>query len=363
MKIAILGAGKMAQGVSYYLLDSAAVDEFVCYDNNKDNLLACEKYAGNKGRMVQLDVADFDKLVRKLDECHGIVNTLPYALLPETTRAAIIAGKSMVDLGGNDEVVAKQKAMHELAMAAKCTIAPACGLAPGIDSDLAFDAKNKLDACHTVKMFCGGLPQIPEGELRHALFFNEDGLYNEYAEFPQVIKDGKIQTLHYLLPQEDVGFGLNIFESALTHGAFSPDLNLWRNVQNVRYATLRWRGHFSVVREMIRTIPREKCIKQLKEKLAPAKEDMIIMVVEACGEFNGQRIKYHYSFCDTFDRATGLSAMQRCTAFPAAETLLQILTNRNWPHGVVYHEPFVNIPQMLDRVMTKYRIPICGNYI
>ena len=143
-KIAVLGAGLQAQAVAHYLLHDPRCEEFVCYDISKDNLAKCEKFAGNKGQMRQLDVTDFDKLVRKLDECHGIVNTLPYALLAETTRAIIVAGKSAVDLGGNDEVVAKQKTLHGLAASAGATIAPACGLAPGLISDLAWSAKKHL---------------------------------------------------------------------------------------------------------------------------------------------------------------------------------------------------------------------------
>jgi len=349
MKIAILGAGSVARAVALYLLNDKRVTSFTCFDQSKDNLLIIENYAGEKGKVRWLNATNFNRLVRKLCQFDGVINALPYALLAETTRACIIAGKSMVDLGGNTEVVNEQRGMHETALLSKATIVPACGLAPGVISDMAFEGMRMLTKTNNIEMFCGGLPQHPQGELMHGLFFNEEGLYNEYAEKPEIIKDGLKCEMPFLLPQTDVYFNTPRFksklESALTHGAFHPALDLWNKTKNVSYATLRYPGHFEKVREMIKNLDRAECVKQLKEKLGPAGDDLVALRVAATGKLNEKTAIFETEFVDFCDEKIGLTAMQRCTGFPAAEVLLQVLTGA-WPNGVIYHEPFVNMDMM-----------------
>ena len=210
-------------------------------------------------------------------------------------------------------------------------------------------------------MYCGGLPQKPEGELRHALFFDAKGLYNECAELPKVIQDGVVATLPALRAECFKIFAYQqfseILESALTHGAFSADPKLWENVQNISYATLRYLGHFRKIREMIAALPREECIRQMKAKMSLAGKDLVILRVEAIGTVGiFSKAEYDYELIDFYDEKTGLSAMQRCTAFPATETILQILTG-NWPKGVVYHEPHLNMTAMIDN-LAKHNVNI-----
>jgi lysine 6-dehydrogenase len=349
-KIMVLGAGGMGQGACHYLSLGDSVEKFVCYDVSQDNLLKCERYIGKKGAVRHMDVADGKKLARVMGECDGIVNTLPYARIIEITRAAIAAKKPMVDLGGNDAVVIAQKVMSKLATQAGITIIPACGLAPGIISDLAFHLQKEYNA-ETLAMYCGGLPQAPQGELNHGLFFNVEGLYNEYAEHPFVIHHGQAKKMPPLYPLEDIIFNTQRFngrlEAALTHGAFDIDMDIWKRAESVFYATLRYSGHFGKVREMIKNLPRKECASQFQEKMPAGGKDMIILRVIASKTTSKTAIKAIAEIIDFYDEKTGLSAMQRCTAFPAAETLLQILSSKRWPKGVVHHEPYVNMKKML----------------
>lgn len=349
--IMVLGAGGMGQGACHYLSLNDSVKEFFCYDASQDNLIKCERYLGTKGVIRRINAVDSKKLMRQMAKCDGIVNTLPYALLTEITRAAIAAGKSMVDLGGNDKVVLQQKAMRQLAERAGATIVPACGLAPGIISDLAFHLQKKYNA-DTIGMYCGGLPQEPQSELRHSIFFNVEGLYNEYAEPPLVIQQGQTKKTPPLLQLEDIIFNAPQFsgrlEAALTHGAFDTNLNLWKGSQSVFYATLRYPGHFEQVREMIKNLPREECVKQFQEKMPTGGKDIIVLRAIA-GKKTGKTANEAIAeIIDFYDEETGLSAMQRCTAFPATETLLQILSSKQWPKSVVHHEPYINMKKMIS---------------
>ncbi|MFH1193595.1 MAG: saccharopine dehydrogenase C-terminal domain-containing protein [bacterium] len=349
-KIMVLGAGGMGQGACHYLSLHDLVEKFVCYDIFQDNLLKCEQYLGKKGAVQHLDAVDSKKLVRMMAECDGIVNTLPYARIPEITRAAIAAKKSMIDLGGNDEVVAKQKAMHQLAGQAGVTIVPACGLAPGIITDLGFHLQKRFNA-EIIAMYCGGLPQEPRGELNHSIFFNVEGLYNEYAEPSLIIRNGRVKEAPPLCPLGDIVFNTPAFngrlEVALTHGAFDANPNLWKGSQNVFYATLRYPGHFEKVREMIKNLPRGQCVGAFQQKMPTGGKDIIVLQVVAAKMTKKSRNAAIAEIIDFYDEETGLSAMQRCTAFPAAETLLQVLSSKRWPKGVVHHEPYVNMKKMI----------------
>lgn|GEM_PF-1895236 len=138
-----------------------------------------------------------------------------------------------------------------------------------------------------------------------------------------------------------------ILESALTHGAFDADLDLWGDVGNIFYATLRYPGHFEKVRTMLKSFPREECVRQLKEKMGPSAEDVIVLRVKVSGKGSAGQAVFAYELVDFYDPAERLTAMQRCTAFPAAETLLQIIGAGNWPRGVIHHERYIDIDLLI----------------
>ena len=61
---------------------------------------------------------------------------MPYRFNDTLARAAVMARTHFVDLGGNNDVVARELALDELARKAGVLIVPDCGLAPGLVSVL-----------------------------------------------------------------------------------------------------------------------------------------------------------------------------------------------------------------------------------
>ena len=49
-----------------------------------------------------------------------------------------------------------------------------------------------IDRPREVRMFCGGLPQKPRGELGYSLMFSVEGLTNEYCGEAVALRDGRI---------------------------------------------------------------------------------------------------------------------------------------------------------------------------
>jgi saccharopine dehydrogenase-like NADP-dependent oxidoreductase len=347
MKILILGAGQQGQAAAHFFVKTGSVKKIVCVDANRDNLKKCERHLGAKGVTFQMRIRPGKKLSKLMKEADGIFDSLPYALLETTTRLAIEAGAIKVDLGGNNEMVMKQKAMHDLAVQHKARIIPACGLAPGLVSDLGYALKQRAHSAEKITMYCGGLPIKTWGELNHAVYFSTEGLYNEYVEPPEVIVNSRRVMAVPLAYQPDIYFsGYDYLEAALTHGGFDTDLSLWEGVSNVSYATLRYQGHFAQVRELLKKYSREECVKIFNEKLKSPLPDLVVARVTCHGDFFTGVKELSYEFSDYGDEASGLTAMQRCTAFPAAETLLQAIKG-DWPTGVLQHERHVDVLRMM----------------
>jgi lysine 6-dehydrogenase len=78
---------------------------------------------------------------------------------------AVDAGVHFCDLGGNTEIVFKQKTLHERAKADKVSVVPDCGLAPGMVNIIAELGISRLDQVDAVRIYVGGLPQNPEPPL------------------------------------------------------------------------------------------------------------------------------------------------------------------------------------------------------
>ncbi|PIR66528.1 MAG: hypothetical protein COU51_03235 [Parcubacteria group bacterium CG10_big_fil_rev_8_21_14_0_10_36_14] len=353
-KIAVLGAGEQAQGVAYYLNHDPRVKEFVCYDNDDMRLYAIRKYLGSKGHIFLLDADDPDILLRVLQEgkYHGVFNALPYRLLPKTTQTIIMAGLPGVDLG---QATGEQEYLRDAAEQIDVSYARGCGMAPGIISDVGFAGIKELDKCFSVRMYCGGILQNPRGKLGHASFFSVPGLYYEYAATPYYIFGGKKVKGEPLMPGNSQTFVLHNdkkiinTEAAVTAEAFEPDIELWEEVSDtVSYATLRHTefSHFTKVRKALATKNEEEFIDWLWRNLIPkeGERDMMVWRVYVVGEKAGVKTTIIYESICMYNEQVCLSAMQQYTAFPATETLLQILSHpQSWPAGFPYHERHINM--------------------
>ena len=75
----------------------------------------------------------------------AVMSAIPYYFNAPMARAAVEAGVHFSDLGGNTEIVFKQKKLDDQAVAAGITVIPDCGLAPGMVNILAEYGIRRLD--------------------------------------------------------------------------------------------------------------------------------------------------------------------------------------------------------------------------
>src|SRR5687768_17025103 len=138
MHALILGAGLQAQTECFDLVNQRDLTEIVVADADLARARAlAQRWKDPRVVPVQLDASDEGATEKLLRGARATLSAVPYKLNALLARAAVRAGSSFCDLGGNNDVVAQELGLHEKAKAAGVTIVPDCGLAPGLVSILA----------------------------------------------------------------------------------------------------------------------------------------------------------------------------------------------------------------------------------
>ncbi|MFH1808013.1 MAG: saccharopine dehydrogenase C-terminal domain-containing protein [Pseudomonadota bacterium] len=284
-----------------------------------------------------LDAADLDATARAIAGSDAVMSCSAYWLNADLAAVAIAQKAHFNDLGGNTEVVQRELALDARARAAGVSIVPDCGLAPGLVNTLAAAGMGRLARCERVALRCGGLPQQPRGPLDYALSFSITGLTNEYTGQAFVLRDGALVTVPALAELEDIHFdGLPPLEAFVTTGGASTAPESFAGtVRDYDYKTMRYRGHCQKLRlldalglfslqpvevEAQQVVPRRLLEAVMGPRLSFADSRDLILVRVTCEGVlaDGSRARVVFEMVDRHDEATGLSAMERCTSFPAA---------------------------------------------
>src|SRR3989454_855177 len=95
------------------------------------------------------------------------------------------------DLGGNTEIVQRQKRLDPGGMRKGISAIPDCGLAPGMVNIIAAEGIRRVGEAETVKIYVGGLPQHPEPPLNYQIVYSLEGALDYYTTPSWVLRDGK----------------------------------------------------------------------------------------------------------------------------------------------------------------------------
>ncbi len=340
----ILGAGRQGVALAYDLARNGEAARVTLADLHTDvarraieRLQALLPATPCRFAAAVCDVARPDTLRPLLAGAQVVVSAVPYRFNVALTDAAVSAGCSFCDLGGNTDVVRQQLARHEPAAAAGVSVVPDCGLAPGLGNILAAHGIAALDTAEDVHVRCGGLPERPVGPLGYKLVFNFDGLINEYSGFGEFLRDGRRVQVPALTEPEELEFPPPVgrCEAAVTSGGTStcPDTFAGR-VRTYDYKTVRYPGHFAIMRALFglgcledrvkladgRVVEPRPVLRALFEHALayPEVRDLVVLRCTVRGQRGGRAVTRVYDLLDRHDEATGFSAMERTTAFPAA---------------------------------------------
>ncbi|MGH7730302.1 MAG: saccharopine dehydrogenase family protein, partial [Candidatus Eiseniibacteriota bacterium] len=207
MRMLVLGAGLQGSACAYDLLRRSEVERVTVADLKPDRLPRFLKpYVGKRLSVVKVHVEDA-RAVGKLMRGHqAVMNALPYYYNLAVTRAAITAGLHCADLGGNTEIVFKQKKLHAQAAKKGVSVIPDCGVAPGMVNILVAEGIRRIRDADAVKIYVGGLPQQPEPPLNYQIVYSLEGVLDYYTTLSWVLRDGKLTQVTALSERERVDF-------------------------------------------------------------------------------------------------------------------------------------------------------------
>lgn len=339
---AVLGGGRQGTAAAYDMARFGDAQQVLIADIS---LEAAQKSAARVNKLIgapiaeahQVDVTNHDQLKAFLDQVDSFLSAVPYWNNPGITRVAIEAKACMTDLGGNTDLVREQMKLSLQAQEAGIAIIPDCGQVPGMGTSLTVYAMSLLDETEEVKMWDGGNALHPRPPFKYILTFNIAGLTNEYYGVAHFIRNGQRVEVPTFLDEdyETVEFPEPIgkMEAFVAGGGTSTmPWTFEGKLKTLWNKTLRWPGHFAewktymqaglletepIQVQGVQVSPREVLHTLLDPKLRakPGEPDLVIVRVQAIGKKGGHAAQVIVELIDRYDKATGLTAMERTTGW------------------------------------------------
>lgn len=351
MRMLVLGAGLQGSACAYDLLQRPEVDRVTLADLHPERAAAFLKKRKTK-RLVtaRLDANKAGALQKLLRGHDAVMNALPYYFNYPVSKAAVSGGLHCADLGGNTEIVQKQKTLHKAAQRKKVSVIADCGLAPGMVNIIAAEGIRRVGEAETVKIFVGGLPQNPEPPLNYQIVYSLEGALDYYTTPSWVLREGRPARVDALSELEEVQFPSPVGTLEAFHTGGGISTMPWAysgKIRTMEYKTLRYPGHALIMRNIRemgllsldpvtvrgqKIVPRDAFIAAVSPQLSkPSGRDLVALRVAVAGK-NGKRVAWQ--LLDYYDEATGISAMMRTTGFSLAITGVMQVDGRIGSAGV-----------------------------
>jgi lysine 6-dehydrogenase len=359
MRMLVLGAGLQGSACAYDLLQQPAVERVTIADRRTDRLPKFLTAArGKRLKVAKLDAQKAGALERLMRGHDAVMCALPYYFNERVAKAAVSLGLNHSDLGGNTEIVQKQKKLHAKALKKGLSVIPDCGLAPGMINIIAAEGIRRVGDALSVKIYVGGLPQHPEPPLNYQIVYSLEGALDYYTTPSWVLRDGQPTRVDALSELETLTFPqpVGVLEAFHTGGGISTMPWKWAGrVQTMEYKTLRYPGHLAIMRPIrelglldlkpvdvkgVKVVPRDAFIAIVSPQLTkPKSHDLVALRVEVTGK-SGKKVAWQ--LLDYYDGERGISAMMRTTGYSLAITGLMQVDGRITARGA--HTPDEAVP-------------------
>jgi lysine 6-dehydrogenase len=368
----VLGAGLQGSACAYDLLQDNDVAEVRLADHHIGHLPEfLAPYSGPRLLPTTLDARDHSAVIGAMRQCDAVMSAIPYYFNYDMARLAVEAGVHYCDLGGNTEIVFKQKGLDTYAKEKRVTIVPDCGLAPGMVNILAEYGIEQLDRVDSVKIFVGGLPQHPEPPLNYMLVYSLEGALDYYTTLSWVLRNGKRTQVKALSEREPVKFDqLGELEAFHTAGGLSTMAFRYEGkIPAMEYKTLRYPGHAQIMEDIrslglldtepvevkgIKIAPRDAFIAVVQPKLTkPKGRDLVALRVVVTGSNNGSKATRSFELVDRYDEKHGVSAMMRSTGYSLSITGLMQVRGEVGPPGVCTPDECVPAVAYIDELRKR----------
>lgn len=360
MKIIILGSGMMGRALAYDLYKYSKFESITITDNDKKSLQSAKK-------SLNLSELDFQTLnvektndVRKcFQEFDMAISAVPYKFNYELAKISIETKTHFLDLGGNNDIVKKERILFDKARKKGVTLIHDCGLAPGLSSVIVSDIVNQMDSVEYVKIRVGGLPIDPKPPLNYQIVFSPNGLINEYVEDALILKNGKIMKKESMTELEIIKFPkpFSVMEAFLTSGGCSTLPYTYKKmIGYLDYKTVRYPGHCEMFKPLLDLgmaseksidigekiiVPRDLLITFLRKNLPSNEEDVVLLKVLSKGIKEGKKVNMEYIMIDYYDKKNKITSMMRTTSYPTSIIAQMIESDNITRQGVFGCEEIV----------------------
>ena len=377
---AVLGAGRQGTAAAYDMARWGEAGRVILADYDLEVARSAVRRVNGLldveiAEPIQVDATDPNEVERLLRGVDAFLSAVPYYYNLDITRAALRAGASMCDLGGNTDIAMQQHKFDEEARRAGISIIPNCGQVPGMGTTLMVYAAELLDEAVDILMWDGGLPTNPRPPFNYLLTFHVAGLTNEYAEPAIFIRDWKVTEVPTMTELEMVEFPEPIGRLEAFVAGGGTDTMPWTyegKLRTLQNKTLRHPGHFAQLRAFydlglwsldpiqvngIQVIPRDVFHTLFEPKVVfPGDQDMVIVRVQAIGKKDGYDAEALVEVIDRYDEVTGFTAMERGTGWSAA-IVAEMMAHRQTLRGAGGVEKMVPAAPFVEALL-QHGIPV-----
>lgn len=341
----VLGAGMMGRAIALDLDRYSNFNSIIIADIDKQTIQSAKSFLKNENiDFTNIDINITNDIKKHFKNIDVAISAVPYRFNYALAKIAAETKTHFLDLGGNNDIVGKERSLFKIARKNDVTIIPDCGLAPGLASVVVSDIVEQMDSIEYVKMRVGGLPTNPKPPLNYQIVFSPHGLINEYVEDTIVLDHGEITKKKSMTELETIEFPkpFGKMEAFLTSGGCSTLPYTYRDkVGYLDYKTIRYPGHCGKFKPLLNMKSREQLIKHLMENLPTNEKDVVLLKVISRGFKDGKDVYLEYNMVDYYDSRNNITSMMRTTGFPISITAQMIERDVIKERGVFCSEEIV----------------------
>ena len=362
----------MGRAIAYDLCKYSNFDSIAIADQDRQILQSAKKFLERKKiDFHTLDVEKADDVKNHFQNYDIAISAVPYKFNYVLAKTAIETKTHFLDLGGNNDIVDKERNLFEKAKKSGVTIIPDCGLAPGLTSIITRDIIEQMDSIDYVKLRVGGLPINPEPPLEYQIVFSPYGLINEYVEDAIVLDHGRIIKKKSMTELEKIKFPepFGEMEAFLTSGGCSTLPHTYKNkIGHLDYKTIRYPGHCEKFKTLLdlglaeeketkigehKVIPRDLLAMFLLKILPINEKDVVLLKVLSEGTKDGKKCYLEYTMMDYYDEENDITAMMRTTSYPISIIAQMIERGIIKERGVFCSEEIVSCKPFFEELRKR----------
>ncbi|GAB4379657.1 MAG: saccharopine dehydrogenase family protein [Calditrichia bacterium] len=313
---------------------------------------------------LEVDLSQPEKVKSVIADYDLVIDALPGFLGFQTFRAAIEAGKNIVDIAFFAE---DPLPLNDLAREKGAIAIMDCGVAPGMSNLLVGFVDLLLDETESVEIYVGGLPQIREWPYEYKSVFSPVDVIEEYTRPARYIENGKQVIRPALSDAELINFpGIGTLEAFNTDGLRTLMQTI--RAPKMKEKTLRYPGHIEKMAVLRETgFFSQEPIDFLGQRIRPldftarllfplwemkaGDEDLTVMKIIVKGKKDSQNFCYTYDLLDRFDRKSGTTSMARTTGYTATMAARMLAAGLYQRKGISPPEYIGQNPRCVDFIL------------